>query len=101
MSSNMQAPLQQYNFVESREEEKPVEVNESDNVSCKHSRLSNEATPIEATCFFFGKSAGSDGLHELSTFPVDKRVWENATLVEDNLLLGKLSMGDMIALEEK
>ena len=28
-------------------------------------------------------------------------MWESATLVEDNLLLGKLSIGDMIALEAK
>ena len=35
-----------------------VEVSGSDNVSCQRSRLSNEATPIEATCFFCGKSGG-------------------------------------------
>ena len=51
--------------------------------------------------FFCGKSAGSDGLHEASTFQVDKRVRESATIVEDTLLLGKLSMGDMVALEAK
>ena len=63
--------------------------------------MSNEATPIEAICSFCGKSAASDGLHEISTFQVDKRVPESAALVEDTLLLGKLSMGDMIAFETK
>ena len=74
---------------------------ESDNASRKCSRLHNETTPIEATCFFCENPAGSDGLHEVSTFQVDKRVRECATLVEDTILLGKLSMGDMIALEAK
>ncbi len=46
----------------------------SDTVSRKCSRFHNEATSIEATCFFCGNSAGSDGLHAVTTFQVDKRV---------------------------
>ena len=57
--------------------------------------------PLRQLFFFCGKSAGSDGLHEASTFQVDKRVRESATIVEDTLLLGKLSMGGMVALEAK
>ena len=41
------------------------------------------------------------GNQEASTFEVDKRVRESATIVEYTLLLGKLSMGDMVALEAK
>ena len=52
-------------------------------------------------CFFCGQSAGSDGLHEASTFQIDRRMRESAALLEDTLLLARLSMGDMVALEAK
>ena len=75
-----------------------------DDVPHKHSRLRSsitDASGSKTSCFFCGQSAGSDDLHEASTFQIDRRVRESATLVEDTLLLEKLSMGDMVALEAK
>ena len=75
-----------------------------DDVSHKRSRLqpsSTEANVSKASCFFCGQSAGSDGLHEASTFQIDRRVRESAALLGDTLLLARLSMGDMVALEAK
>ena len=77
-----------------------------DDVSHKRSRLqpsSTEANASKASCLFFfcGQSAGSDGLHEASTFQIDRRVRESAALLGDTLLLARLSMGDMVALEAK
>jgi len=62
---------------------------------------STDASGSKTSCFFCGQSAGSDDLHEASTFQIDRRVRESAALVEDTLLLAKLSMGDMVALEAK
>ena len=62
---------------------------------------STEANASKASCSFRGKSAGSDGLHEASTFQIDRRMRECAALVEDTLLLARLSMSDMVALEGK
>ena len=75
-----------------------------DDVSHKRSRLrpsSTEANASKASCFFCGQSAGTDGLHEASTFQIDRRVRESAALLGDTLLLARLSMGDMVALEAK
>ena len=75
-----------------------------DDVSHKRSRLrpsSTEANASKASCFFCGQSAGSDGLHEASTFQIDRRVMESAALLGDTFLLARLSMGDMVALEAK
>ena len=47
----------------------------------------------------FGDSAGKEGLHEASTFQLDKNVRRAATLVGDMQLLGRLSAGDMVTLE--
>ena len=49
----------------------------------------------------FGDSAGKEGLHEASTFQLDKNVRRAATLIGDMQLLGRLSAGDMVTLEAK
>ena len=60
----------------------------------------SEAT--EAPCFFCGEPPGDAGeLHEAFTFEVDRCVRTSATLTEDTEVWGKLSGGDMIALESK
>ena len=67
-------------------------------------RRFHETASIEVTCCLFvfcGKPAGTNVLHDVSTFQVDQRVRESVTLVEDTSLLGKLSNGNMIALEAK
>jgi len=68
--------------------------------SSKRIRLRKEAISTEVG-FFCENLAGPDCPHEASTFQVDKRVRECATLVEDSELLGKLSVGDLVALEAK
>ena len=52
-------------------------------------------------CFFCGHPGGSAELHEASTLELDRRVRKSAAIIEDTRLLGKLSNGDMIALECK
>ena len=52
-------------------------------------------------CFFCGHPGGSAELHEASTLELDRRVSKSAAIIEDTRLLGKLSNGDMIALECK
>ena len=56
---------------------------------------------VRCLVFFCGQAAGTDGLHEVTTFQVDQRVCKSAELTGDSLLLAKLSLGDMVALEAK
>ena len=52
-------------------------------------------------CFFCNEPAGTTNLHEASTHKLDMKVRRCALQLEDRKLLGKLSAGDMIALETK
>ena len=79
-----------------REHESP----ERDGAPRKCSRL-RSSQPSEVSCFFCGQAAGMDGLHEVTTFQMDQRVHKSAELTGDSLLLAKLSLGDMVALEAK
>lgn len=49
------------------------------------------------TCYFCEETTGE--LHKVSTFKVDANVRECAALLNDSKLLGKLSTGDMMALD--
>ena len=74
-------------------------VENSRSIPCKHSRLRSSRIEEELMCFFCELPAGTEGLHEASTLQVDRRVRDSASLLEDSLLLAKLSAGDMVALE--
>ena len=76
-------------------------VENSRSIPCKHSRLRSSRIEEELICFFCELPAGTEGLHEASTLQVDRRVKDSASLLEDSLLLAKLSAGDMVALEAK
>ncbi len=52
-------------------------------------------------CFFCRQPAGNEGLREAATFQLDKRVRAAASLLQDTELLGRLSAGDMVAIEAK
>ena len=52
-------------------------------------------------CFFCRQHAGNEGLHEAATFKLDNQVRTAATLLQDTELLGRLSAGDMVAIEAK
>ena len=69
-----------------REHESP----EWDGVPRKCSRL-RSSQPSEVSCFFYDQAAGTDGLHEVTTFQVDQHVRKSAELTRDSLLLAKLS----------
>ena len=69
--------------------------------SSSKQKRSTEASNDQSKCFFCGDSAGKDGLHEAFTFQLDKNVRRAATLIGDMQLLGRLSAGDMVALEAK
>ena len=64
-------------------------------------RRSTEASNDQSKCFFCGESAGKEALHQASTFQLDKNVRRAATLIGNMELLGRLSAGDMVALEAK
>lgn len=53
------------------------------------------------SCFFCGQAAGTDCLHEVTAFQVDQCVRRSDELTGDSLLLAKLSLDDMVALEAK
>ncbi|KAJ8897318.1 hypothetical protein PR048_002664 [Dryococelus australis] len=57
----------------------------------KTDKVCNETCPV----------AGHEGLHDAFTFELDARVRTCARLVEDNDILGRLSAGDIVALEAK
>ena len=72
--------------------DKPVTVMKT--TRCNQSAASSTS---DNKCFFceLGKDTGD--LRKASTFKVDERVRKCAHILEDTLLLGKLSSGDMIA----
>ena len=74
---------------------------DNQNESSSKLRRSTEASNDQSKCFFCGESAGKEALHEASTFQLDKNVRRAATLIGDMELLGRLSAGDMVALEAK
>ena len=55
----------------------------------------------DAICIFCDQPAGSEGLHNASTYEIDKRVRQYALDLQDTVLLTKLAAGDMIAIEAK
>ena len=64
-------------------------------------KRSTEASNDQSKCFFFGDSAGKEGLHEASTFQLAKNVRGAATLIGNMQLLGRLNAGDMVPPEAK
>ena len=56
--------------------------------------------PLQSLCFFCEK-VDNVGLRQVMTFDVDAKVRSCANIIKDNVLLGKLSRGDMIAIEAK
>jgi hypothetical protein len=52
-------------------------------------------------CFFCNDDDKGEPLHSASTFSVDHRVREYAHILQDTVLLGKLSEGDMHALDAR
>ena len=76
---------------------------DEEQAACKHTRshsrsLSTEMKVTE-TCFFCEQPAGADSLRKAATFQMDRRVRACATLLGDTELLGRLSGGDMTALD--
>ena len=54
-------------------------------------------TEVRQSCFFCEETSGE--LHRASTFNLDRNVRESARILNDTFLLGKLSAGDMVALD--
>ena len=54
-------------------------------------------TEVRQSCFFCEETSGE--LHRASTFNLDRNVRESAHILNDTFLLGKLSAGDMVALD--
>jgi hypothetical protein len=75
---------------------------DADTSSAVHTRSSQSTVLLaEATCFFCDEHAGSEGLHEASTYDVDSNVRRCALELEDTTRLTKLAPRDMIAIEAK
>ncbi|KAJ8891532.1 hypothetical protein PR048_004060 [Dryococelus australis] len=64
-------------------------------------RYTSPATAKETTCCFCNAVASREGLHDSATFELDARVRPCTRLVAYNDLLGRLSAGDLVALEAK
>ena len=65
-------------------------------------RFTHETVDLkDAICIFCDQPAGSEGLHNVSTYEIDKRVRQHALDLQDTVLLTKLAAGDMIAIEAK
>lgn len=60
-------------------------------------RRSTDTTKTSQFCFFCEESSGE--LHRASTFNLDRNVRESTSILKDTSLLGKLSAGDMVALD--
>jgi len=70
--------------------------------SVVHTRSSHGSLDLkDDKCFLCEMPAGSEGLHNASTYDVDTKVLRCAIELEDTALLAKLEPGDMIALEAK
>ncbi len=71
--------------------------------SNKYTRRSSAQSSADMEqCLFCGKPAkASESLHHASTFGLDARVRQCALQLQDQSLLAKLSVGDLIALEAK
>ena len=48
-----------------------------------------------AICIFYDQPAGSEGLHNASTYEIDKRVFQHVLDLQDTVLLAKLAAGDI------
>ena len=55
----------------------------------------------DGTSLLCDKPAGSEVLHNASTYDIDKKVHQCSMELNDTALLAKLVPGDMIALEAK
>ena len=64
-------------------------------------RTRSTSSNDQSKCFFCGESAGKEGLDEGSTFQLDKNARRAATVMGDMQLLGRVSAGDIVALEAK
>jgi len=53
----------------------------------------------DAICIFCDQPAHSEGLHNASTYEIDRRVHQYALNLQDTVLLAKLAVGDMIAMK--
>eukprot|EP00112_Aurelia_sp_Birch-Aquarium-sp1_P005412 Seg1614.17 transcript_id=Seg1614.17/GoldUCD/mRNA.D3Y31 product="hypothetical protein" protein_id=Seg1614.17/GoldUCD/D3Y31 len=87
-----------------RAENRPIEsdIYNCDSSSEKRTRAQTEIyhDHNQETCFFCGKEGDdSKKLHKAATFQIDQQVRRAAALVKDTELLGKLSAGDMVALD--
>ena len=65
----------------------------------RHSTSLESGSCQSEVCFFCDKVAGTEGLHKASTFRLDSTVRWYATILKDAVLLRKLAVGDMIAIE--
>ena len=76
-------------------------VQEENEISIQTRSNHNKVDLKDATCLFCGKAAGSEGLHNASTYDIDRKVRQCALELNDTALLAKLSPADMVALEAK
>lgn len=76
-------------------------VTENNSSPVKARRSSCPSTPSCNNCFFCDLSDSPENLHAASTLGVDRRVRECASIINDNKLIGKLAVGDMVATEAK
>ena len=63
-------------------------------ISARRTSMRSKTSNL-SKCIFCDSTEGE--LHEVSTFSLEKKVRRCATVLNDHILLGKLSVGDMMA----
>lgn len=94
-----------YNKTELQRGEKRKKLHDFNEVDPETHKFTHQSSGLEhhstEVCFFCGKSAAGDALHNVTTFQLDIRVRQCAHKLQDKSLLAKLSAGDLIAQEAK
>ena len=100
-NANLERAKKRKHDRENKEENSKLLVAESTSSPVKARRSSLSGSSFSSHCFFCESSDIQANLHSASTLGVDRRVRECASLVNDNRLIGKLALGDMVAIEAK
>ena len=90
------------NFNQTKLDRLNKKVIQEENLTSIQTRSSHSKVNLkDSTCLFCGKAAGSEGLHNASTYDIDRKVRQCALELNDTALLAKLAPADMVALEAK
>ena len=100
-NANLERDHKQKNDQENEEENGDLLEAESTSSPVKARHSSLPGISFSSHCFFCESSDIPTNLHSASTLEIDRTVRECASLVNDSRLIGKLALGNMVAIEAK